>query len=110
MKVPGTVETYLNHAVCLLPVQTRREVRAELHANLYQTMLDGRLNGLNEGGAWAAALRESGPVWWLALNLARVYTLGLAVRALLVGLALGGAAYAVGAGTHATPTAQQARS
>lgn len=103
------LEVYLGRATLLLPARSRRQVRAELHANLYQTMLDARLTGLEEADAWAAALRESGPVWRLALNLARVHSLGLAVRALLVGLALGGAAYAVGAGTHAAPTAQEAR-
>ncbi|WP_156952848.1 hypothetical protein [Deinococcus frigens] len=109
MKTPRSVETYLDHAVCLLPRQVRRTVRAELHANLYQTMLDAHLDGLVEADAWAAALRAQGSPWWLALNLARVYTLGAALRLLLVGLALGGVAYAVGAETHATSSAQELR-
>lgn len=100
------LEIYLTWATALLPPQTRREVRAELLANLHQTMLDARLS---EADAWDAALHESGSVWWLALNLARVYTLGLALRALLVGLALGGAAYAVSVEGHSTPVTQEAR-
>ncbi len=109
MKSPDALEVYLKRAVCLLLSQTRQSVRAELHANLYQAMLDARLKGLDEAAAWAAAVDESGSPWWLALNLARVYTLGLGLRALLVGLALGGAAYAVRAEVHAAPTAQEAR-
>ncbi|CAM4124473.1 hypothetical protein DEMA109039_08135 [Deinococcus marmoris] len=72
-------------------------------------MLDARLKDLDEVDAWAIALRDSGSPWWLALNLARVYTLGLGLRVLFVGLALGGAAYAVRAEVHAAPTAQEAR-
>lgn len=103
------LEIYLTRATALLLPQIRREVRAELQANLHQTMLDARLNGLNEADAWDAALHESGSPWWLALNLARVYTLGLALRALLVGLALGGAAYAVSVEGHSTPVTQGAQ-
>lgn len=103
------LETYLTCATALLLPQTRREVRTELQANLHQAMLDARLNGLSEADAWDAALHESGSVWWLALNLARVYTLGLALRALLVGLALGGAAYAVSVEGHTAPVTQEAQ-
>lgn len=102
------VEVYLSRATALLPLRRRQRVRAELHANLYQTMLDARLGGLDTADAWAVAVREAGPAWWLALQLARVHTLGLAVRALLVGAVLGGAAYAVGSGTHLTATVQDA--
>lgn len=109
MKSPGAVEAYLKRAVCLLPPHIRQNVRAELHANLYQTMLDARTGGLVEADAWAASLCQQGSVWWLALNLARVHTLGLGLRVFLVGLALGGAAYAVRAEVHTVPTAQEAR-
>ncbi|OLV16073.1 hypothetical protein [Deinococcus marmoris] len=109
MKSPGAVEVYLKRAVCLLPPQTRQNVRSELHANLYQTMLDARLEGLDEADAWAASLRQQGSEWGLALNLARVYTLGLVLRVFLVGLALGGAAYAVRGEIHTAPTGQEAR-
>lgn len=103
------LQRYLGRATLLLPSRMRREVRDELHANLYQTMLDARLEGLDEAAAWAAAVRDSGPPWWLALHLARVHTLGLGLRVLLAGVALGGAAYAVRAEVHAAPTGQEAR-
>lgn len=103
------LERCLGRATRFLPSRIRREVRAELHANLYQAMLDARLQGLNEADAWAAAVRESGSAWRLALQLARVHTLGLALRVLLAGMVLGGAAYAVRAEVHSAPTGQEAR-
>jgi len=70
-------------------------VTAELLANLWQTRLDAELRGLDEAAAWDTALSDLGPPWHLALGLARVHLLAPLRRWLLVGVALGGAAYAV---------------
>lgn len=91
---PPLVAAYLRRATWPLPPGARGRARAELHAHLYLEMLDAQLCGLDEAAAWAQALRGAGPPGLLALRLARVHTLGLAVRPLLLGVALGGAAYA----------------
>ncbi|WP_189102308.1 hypothetical protein [Deinococcus knuensis] len=101
---PPAVQAYLRRATRLLPPTAARRVRAELHGNLHQSMLDARLRGLNEPDAWTAALTEAGPALPAALHLARTHTLGLALRWLLAAGLLGGAAYAI-QGTHpAAPT------
>lgn len=97
---------FLRVATCLLPPQTASMVRAELHGHLHQAMLDAQMRGLEENAAWATALREAGPAWQAALRFARVYTLGTLLRWLLVGVALGGAAYAVQSGNHGPSPAQ----
>lgn len=93
-EMPPRVAAYLGRATALLRPSQRVVVRAELHAHLYHEHLDARLRGLDEAEAWAEALRAAGPAWGLSLRLAQVHTLGLALRALLLGAALGGAAYA----------------
>ena len=103
------VERYLRHVTCLLPRPQAAMVRAELLGNLHQTMLDARLRGLNEVEAWQTALAETGPSLPTALRFARLYTLGLLTRWLLVGAALGGAAYAVQGTQTVPPTSVQAR-
>lgn len=108
---PPAVQTYLRRATRLLPPNAARRVRAELHGNLHQSMLDARLRGLNEPDAWAAALTEAGPVLPAAIRFARTHTLGLALRWLLAAGLLGGAAYAM-QGTHPaaiTPATTQAQ-
>ena len=108
---PAAVQTYLRRATRLLPPAAARRVRAELHGNLHQSMLDARLRGLNEPDAWAAALTEAGPALPAALHLARTHTMALALRWLLAAGLLGGAAYAM-QGTHPaaiTPATTQAQ-
>ncbi|MCD0158585.1 hypothetical protein [Deinococcus sp. 6GRE01] len=101
---PPAVQAYLRRVTRLLPPTAARRVRAELHGNLHQSMLDARLRGLTETDAWTAALSEAGPALPAALHLARTHTLGLTLRWLLAAGLLGGAAYAL-QGTHpATPT------
>ncbi|MBB5378842.1 hypothetical protein HNQ07_004349 [Deinococcus metalli] len=102
---PPKVQRYLRRVTLLLPPTAARHVRAELHGNLYQTMLDARLNGLTEADAWAAALRQAGPAIPAAVRFARTHTLGLALRWLLAAGLLGGAAYAI-QGTHPTSPTQ----
>ncbi len=104
--VPRQAEAYLRCATCLVPRRVRGKVQAELRGNLYQTALDARCEGLSEEMAWARALNEAGPAYRLALNLARVYLLRPMARLLLVGAALGGAAYAVQSGGHSVPATQ----
>ncbi|MBX8466499.1 hypothetical protein [Deinococcus sp. RIT780] len=101
---PPAVQAYLRRVTRLLPPTAARRVRAELHGNLHQSMLDARLRGLNEPDAWAAALREAGPALPAALHLARTHTLGLALRWLLAAGLMGGAAYALQGNHPATPT------
>ncbi|WP_288403495.1 hypothetical protein [uncultured Deinococcus sp.] len=94
-ELPPGVAAYLGRATALLWPERRRAVRAELYTHLYHEHLDARLRGLDEAAAWAEALRAAGPVWGVALRLAQVHMGGLTVRTLLLGAALGGAAYAV---------------
>lgn len=89
------VKRYLRWVTCLLPGTAARRVRAELHAHLYHDALDAQLRGLDESAAWREALRAAGPAWLAALRFARIYTLGTLGRVLLIGAALGGAAYAM---------------
>lgn len=93
-ELPPHVAAYLGRATAFLRPSQRRAVRAELYAHLYHEQCDARLRGLNDEEAWAEALRAAGSAWEAALRLARVHTLGLALRTLLLGAALGGAAYA----------------
>ncbi|CAM3061422.1 hypothetical protein DERA104750_12395 [Deinococcus radiodurans] len=93
--VPSQVSQALRRATALLPCGVREDVTAELLANLWQTRLDAELRGLDEAAAWDTALSDLGPPWHLALGLARVHLLAPLRRWLLVGVALGGAAYAV---------------
>jgi len=93
--LPPGAEAYLRTATCLLPPHLRRAVAGELHANLYQAMLDGLTAGKTEPDAWATALHACGSRWWVALGLARVHTLPLLLRTLLAAGALGGAASAL---------------
>lgn len=104
--VPPRVKRHLNVSTCLLLPRTARQVKAELHGNLYQDMLDACCGGLSEPQAWEVALRNAGSAWKAALGLARVHTLGLLVRVLLLGAALGGASYAGQAGLLEAPHAQ----
>lgn len=103
---PGAV-AYLRAATRLLLPGMRQTVCAELHANLYQAVLDHRTRGRTEEAAWAAALRDLGPAWQVALGLARTHTLPLLLRLCLATGALGGVASALW--THTTPTTQEAR-
>ena len=95
VSIPPQVSQALRQATALLPRGVREDVAAELRANLWQTRLDAELRGLDEAAAWDAALSDLGPPWRLALGLARVHLLAPLRRWLLVGVALGGAAYAV---------------
>lgn len=104
-ELPAHVQAYLRQATCLLPGSMRAPTYAELHANLYQAMCDARVNTSGEPEAWAAALKDAGPAWQVAIGLARVHTLGLALRAVLVGAALGGVTYAMQTGRgHPQPS------
>ncbi len=58
--LPDEVGAYLRAAVQWSWPRRRAELRAELVANLYQSMLDHRLR-LTEAEAWRAALLEFGP-------------------------------------------------
>ncbi|MFD1730830.1 hypothetical protein ACFSC4_06665 [Deinococcus malanensis] len=107
--IPADAERYLRAVTRLLPPRVARQVRAELLGHLHQDMLDARLRGLDEAEAWAQALQEAGPVWPAAWRLVQVHTLGRALRVVLVGVALGGAAYAVQSGTTLPPMSQQAQ-
>lgn len=100
--IPVQVQRALRQATALLPRAVREDVSAELLANLWQARLDAQLRGLDEAAAWDAALSDLGPPWRLALGLAQVHLLAPLRRWLLVGVALGGAAYAV-----QTPTPHQ---
>ncbi|MDO4247306.1 MAG: hypothetical protein Q4C89_14900 [Deinococcus sp.] len=101
--IPPAAERALTQATCLLPRARRAEVRAELLGHLWQTQLDTQVGGLDEDGAWAAALDDLGPPLRLALGLGWGYWRGALMRALLVGLALGSVGYAMQ--TH-SPSAQ----
>lgn len=103
------VERYLRGVTRLLPPRVARQVRAELLGHLHQAMLDARLRGLGEAESWAQAVQEAGPVWPAAWRLVQVHTLGSALRVVLVGLALGGAGYAVQSGTSPSPVTQEAQ-
>lgn len=95
------LRAYLRVTTCLLPRSERQNVRAELHGNLHQAMLDAMLAGRTEADAWAQVLREAGPAWLGAVNFARAYYAGLVGRGVLVAALLGGATYAVQvSGTH----------
>jgi hypothetical protein len=85
-------------------------LRAELHGNLHQRMLDHHTFGLDEAGAWAAALYEFGPaprrLGWPRPWLAGLLAMGL----------LGGSVYAaahaaahVPAGEYVAPAHHSAR-
>ncbi|WP_221089135.1 hypothetical protein [Deinococcus aquaedulcis] len=92
---PPAARRYLRRLTLLLPPQVRPRVVAEVHAHLHGLAHDAQVRGLPEAQAWAHALQQAGPVWPAALRLAGVY-LGRPLRAaVLVGAALGGAAYAV---------------
>ena len=93
--LPEAVQRYLNVSTCLLWPHAARQVRAELWGHLHQDMLDGVCAGHSEAQAWEQALEMAGPAWRTALALAHVHTLGLVVRALLLGGALGGASLAL---------------
>lgn len=103
------VERYLRGVTRLLPPSVARQVRAELLGHLHQAMLDARLQGRSEAEAWAQALKEAGPVWPAAWRLVQVHTLGRALRVGLMGLALGGAAYAVQSSTAPAAVIQEAQ-
>lgn len=107
--LPPGVAAYLRTATCLLPPHLRRAVGDELHANLYQAMLDELTAGKSQPEAWAAALHACGPRWWAALGLARVHTLPLLLRVTLTAGALGGAASAlwVHSAEYGTPVQTQ---
>ncbi|SEI73437.1 hypothetical protein SAMN04488058_101470 [Deinococcus reticulitermitis] len=92
---PPAAEAYLRAATWPLPRAARQEARAELLAYLWQLRLDAEVRGLDPEAAWRSALEEAGPAWRCALGLARVHSLGTVRAALLVAVALGGAAYAV---------------
>ncbi len=84
--LPATVTQYLKRA--------SPGVRAELHANLHQRMLDHLTAGLMEAQAWDAALKDFGPptpAWTEPLRTGPLWLL------LALGF-LGGSAYA--AATH----------
>ncbi|MBZ9750355.1 hypothetical protein K7W42_05690 [Deinococcus sp. HMF7604] len=101
--LPPEAHTYLRRATRLLLPRAQRAAHAELHAYLHGLMHDALVRGLPAGDAWPVALRAAGPVWPLALRLAAVHTLPPLRAALLVGAALGGAAYAVQAGGASAP-------
>lgn len=107
--LPPGAAAYLRTATCLLPPHLRRAVGDELHANLYQALLDGLTAGKTEPEAWATALRAFGPAWKTALMLARVHTLPLLLRVTLTAGALGGAASAlwVHSAEYGAPVATQ---
>lgn len=96
---PAAVRAYLEAATRHLPRRARAAVVAELHANLYQRMLDHSLNlGVEE--AWAAALRDFGPPRHTAQAFARVYRWPPLIRTVLAALALGSAGYAAARSVH----------
>lgn len=97
--LPQQVQKYLDVSTCLLFPHLARQVRAELIGNMHQDMLDSFCFGASEEAAWQQALEQAGPAWKVALGLARVHTLGLVWRALLLGGVLGGAAFAVQSGS-----------
>ena len=85
-ELPDAVQQYLRRAA-----GRNAALRAELHANLYQCMLDHLTAGLNTDAAWTAALRDFGP----AASVRPLPWLGWRVLRVLVPLTLlGGAAYA----------------
>jgi hypothetical protein len=84
--VPSAVQGYLKQAA---PRDAR--LRAELHANLHQRMLDHLTAGCSEPDAWEAALSDFGPAvspWPRIIN-----------TLLAVGI-FGGAAVAAAARLH----------
>lgn len=84
--LPEAVQTYLTRAA-----GRNAFLRAELHANLYQCMLDHLTAGLSLDAAWNAALRDFGP----AASVRPFSGLGWRLLRVLVPLSLlGGAAYA----------------
>ena len=95
---PQAVEQYLKIATRFLLPGPARRIRAELLGHLHQDMLDGLCCGCTTDEAWRQALDNAGPAWKTALGLGRVYSLGLVLRVLLLGGALGGAAFAVQSG------------
>lgn len=107
--LPESVNLYLNAVTCLLLPRTARQVRAEFLGHLAQDMRDAQLEGLAEQEAWNHALTLAGPAWKAALGLGRVHTLGLLLRGLLLGAALGGASYALQSGVLNGPHAQVSR-
>ena len=109
VSVPPQVCRALRRATALLPRSVREDVTAELLANLWQARLDAELRGLDGAAAWNVALVDLGPDWRLALSLARVHLLAPLRRWLLVGVALGGAAYAVQSQVPHTATVQEVR-
>lgn len=105
--IPADAERYLRSVTRLLPPRVAQQVRGELTGHLYQAMLDARLRGMDEAEAWAWAIQEAGPVWPAAGRLMQVHVLGRALRVVLAGIALGGAAYAVKNGTALPPMTQE---
>lgn len=85
-RLPDAVAQYLQRAA---PRNNR--LRAELHGDLHQRMLDHLTAGLNEHDAWQLALREFGPP---------VPAWPGRVRLLLLLGMLGGSAYACAAAAH----------
>ena len=84
--LPEAVQQYLGRAA-----RKNAALRAELHANLYQSMLDHLTAGLDTEAAWNAALRDFGP----AASVRPFSGLGWRLLRVLVPLSLlGGAAYA----------------
>lgn len=109
---PQAVEAYLRAATWPLPRAVRGEARAELLAHLWQLRLDAEVRGLNAQDAWQEALTHAGPAWRVAFGLARVHSLRALRCGLLVGAALGSAAYAVqrpGGPPLSVPAAAQAQ-
>ncbi|GGQ96646.1 permease prefix domain 1-containing protein [Deinococcus ruber] len=85
-QIPSAVAAYLRRAA-----PRNAALRAELHANLHQCMLDHLTAGLAQEAAWEAALRDFGP----ASSLRPISRLSWRVLRVLVPLTLlGGAAYA----------------
>ncbi len=94
--LPEEAAAYLRAAGRYSWPHRREQLRAELWANLYQSMLDHRLT-LDEAQAWQAALRDFGPpsrVWPLNLCALRVLLRAAQWRSGLAVLALGAATYA----------------
>ena len=89
--LPDAAEQYLRRAA-----GRNLRLRAELHANLHQRMLDHLTAGLIEAQAWDAALKDFGPP-------ARAWTEHVRtgpLRLLLALAILGGSAYAAAAHLH----------
>ncbi|ADV68256.1 permease prefix domain 1-containing protein [Deinococcus maricopensis] len=95
MPLPEPVTAYLHRAA---PGPRHARLRAELHANLHQAMLDHRVRGLSEHDAWTAALHDFGPPQAVhAAARPHQRPLRATLTALLLAATLGGAAYATAA-------------